>query len=173
MKSSTRQATEAEEKIIFRVLGVLFLIGSMAALVYGISEIKEGLAAKNWPTSEGKIISSGTRWQNMSTSGGSSTLIAEVVYEYRVNDRLFQGDRISMGQFGSKDADHAKQEAAQYPENSLVTVYFDPDDPSKALLEPGWGWISLISLLVGLSVLIAAIFLLRQGFRKKTRREFG
>ncbi len=160
----SKQATKEDEKKIFMVLGILFCLGALAALSYGVKTVFDSRAILQWPVTQGSVIKSDTRWQR-GTDGGSSTLIADVKYNYEVKGRRYQSDRISLGQFGSNDPDHARQQASQYPLGSLVDVHYDPDNHSQAVLELGWGWINAIAFVVGIIAFIAGIFLIRQSLR--------
>ena len=164
----TQQGSSKEQKI-FVIVGVIFILAGIIASSVGIKLFWEGYRAKNWPTADGVIISSGTRWQHP-VSGGNPTLIAEVVYQYNVDGKLFRNNRISANQFGSNSPEHAKSEARAYPEQTTVTVYYNPAEPSQSYLQPGWGWINLIALVVGIVAAMAAFFLLRQGVQNKESR---
>ena len=143
-------------------VGALFLLAGIFVAGLTTEQLIAGISAKNWPTSTAVIISSDTEWQH-GTSGGSPTLIAEVVYEYEVNGHSYHNNRISPNQYGSNKPSHAQREAAAYPVNSSVFVYYNPDDPAQSFLEPGVGWVYLIGLAVGLAVGLAGLFLLQQG----------
>ncbi len=157
------------EKLFLIIIGLVFFFAGATTLSFGVRQFQQGISGKKWPTTRGVIISSGTRWQR-SNSGGNPTLIADVVYEYEVNGQLFRNDRISAHQFGSSNSEHARKEANNYPEQTSVIVYFDPADPAQSLLKPGWGWIHLITLIVGSGVILAGFFLLQQGVKKDTTR---
>ncbi len=148
------------------VMGIVFCLVAVAALTFGAKTVFEAQAMQDWPTCPGVIIKSETRWQR-GTDGGSSTLIADVQYRYEVEGRSYQGDRISLGQYGSNDPAHARDQAGQYPLGSLVDVHYDPDDPQRSFLETGWHWLNAIALVVGTVAMIAGIFLIRQSSRLK------
>ncbi len=160
----TKQKQKAfkRDKGMLLAVGVLFLLSGIVVAGLTTKHLITGISAKNWPTTTAVIISSGTEWQR-ATSGDSPTLIAKVVYEYEVDGYLYHNNRISPNQYGSNKPSHAQREAAAYPVNNSVFVYYNPDDPAQSFLVPGVGWIYLIGLVVGTAVGLAGLFLLQQG----------
>ena len=164
MNQDHTQINATKEQKILVFIGIIFILAGIIAASVGIMKLLQGYQAQNWPTTTGIIISSKTKLQH-SSSIGNPTLIAEVIYEYTVDGRLFRSDSVSPGQFGSSSIEHAKSEAQAYPEQSTVTVFYNPADPNQAFLKPGWGWILFIPLLVGAIVALVGYFLLLQGMR--------
>jgi hypothetical protein len=77
-------------------------------------------------------------------------------YEYTVNGRQYVGTQVNAVGFASHRA--ARRAAARYPEGQVVDVWYQPSDPSRAVLEPGvtaggviWAVVSVA--LLGLSIL--------------------
>jgi hypothetical protein len=73
-----------------------------------------------------------------------------VQYSYEVKGERYEGNRITPGlQWGGTGAEKVID---RYPVGARVTVYYDPKNPSEALLErnpPGyvlWLWVALIVL---------------------------
>lgn len=71
-----------------------------------------------------------------------------VMYQYRVNGTDYQSRKISPGmEWGGSGAPAV---VARYPTGSQVSVYYNPDNPTEALLErkaPSvmiWLWITLV-----------------------------
>ncbi len=76
-------------------------------------------------------------------------------YEHNLRLKFRCGDRIA---FGGDAANPAF--AQQYPVGRVVTVYFDPVNPSRSTLERGWQGLSLLNSIV----LIAFVVVLLGGF---------
>ena len=163
MSTLKRQKNTASEKWLLTTMGVLFLLPGIIAIVLSVQQMMSGFIARQWPETKGYIVKSGVRWQH-STSRGTPTLIADVVYEYEVDGRIYRHDRISANQFGSNKSSHARLEAQSYPVNSAVVVHYNPDQPAQSFLKTGIGWIYLIGVAVGGAVSGVGIFLLKQGF---------
>lgn len=110
--------------------------------------------SSHWSTTQGKILFSGVESQtSMDEDGTNTTFLAKVIYRYQVSDRTYENNQIAFN-CDLSTANYSRQAdlAAQYPQGSSITVYYDPDDPENAVLER-----KLFSVLV--SLLMAAVFL--------------
>jgi hypothetical protein len=77
--------------------------------------------------------------RDLSSGGGRPLRLFKpsVVYSYEVNGRGYRGDRVVLGMKVSASVPvSAKQLAAKYPVGSAVDVYYDPDSPGDAVLNP-------------------------------------
>lgn len=143
-------------------LGVLVLFGGFGA--YFLYEAYRGRqqasASQGWPTAAGQVTAAQVRQLTNYSEHGSSVAYAPAVeYAYSVLGQPFTGDRITFG----LDETHAKRAKAEevlarYPVGGTVTVHYDPNNPSDAVLEQragasAAGWIfGALFLLVGLCV---------------------
>ena len=107
--------------------GVFFAGGLFAA--YKIAdELPQALASPAWPTVEGTVTNSKVRRRP-----GKRRL--RLRYEYDVKDQTYESHKIAfMGRVFSGTATERRK---RYPSGAKVTVYYNPDDPSVAVLEPG------------------------------------
>jgi hypothetical protein len=87
-----------------------------------------------------------------------------VRYEYVVGGRTYTCDRVSFGDHSSSDAARAQAIVKRYPKGRKVTAYYDPEDPSLAVLERGTsGWtyaplgMGLLLLVIGGSLLVRTL----------------
>ncbi|MFO8049477.1 MAG: DUF3592 domain-containing protein, partial [Desulfosudaceae bacterium] len=62
---------------------------------------------------------------------------ADVSFQYTVNGRSYVSDKVSFGDYNSSSSSPIRKIVSRYPGSATVTVYFDPDDPATAILEPG------------------------------------
>lgn len=100
-------------------------------------------------------------------SGGSPNsrrLHYEIWYEYQVNGRKYRSDQITFSYRGDVDPQFARTYVRKYLLGRSVTVYYDRNDPSFAVLEPqvtGFYRAVLIApIILGLLVLAELIWLL-------------
>lgn len=143
--------------------GIAMTAAGIICFIIGRNTLKTARASKKWPAVQGKITSSGTA--QMNTLQGGPAYAASVKYEYEVDGKKYNADRISMGQYGTGGGGHAKAEAAKYPAGKTVAVHYDPQNPSQAVLEPGGAVFTSVFLLffavilapVGLLFLIASL----------------
>lgn len=153
---------------------VLLLVGGLTAWI-GWQQVATAYASNNWPVTTGVVVSSGvtTGVTSSNTTAGrstSSTTVygAAVVYKYRVNNRTFSSDQVAIGQGSSSRFSYARQISERYPRGARVMVYYSPDDPAQAVLEPGLSLKAFFTLGVGLAFLLVglvAAWLYRAGFR--------
>jgi len=96
--------------------------------------------AKRWLTAEGKVIASRVKSQvRTRPSGDFDTSDTEVEnqpfvqYEFRIASQKHIGTRIAIGE--KIPSVELKSTLARYPVGKAVTVYYDPADPKKCVLE--------------------------------------
>jgi hypothetical protein len=72
--------------------------------------------------------------QSRTTKGQTtSNYIPQSSYQFQVKDQIFTGDRLGFGS-GSYGKGKANKKLTLYPQEAQVTVHYDPDDPSRAVL---------------------------------------
>jgi Protein of unknown function (DUF3592) len=85
--------------------------------------------------------------QQSSSSASAATYKTDVTYRYKVRDHDYSSERITLADFSST-AGRAQGIVNRYPDGSSVTVYYNPVDPSDAVLERGGtGGIGLLHLI--------------------------
>ncbi len=164
-----RQASPAQEKAILLVVGTIFTLAGMGVLWYGIDTVREASASKSWPTTQGIITRSEVRQQKQPSGGGSSSFIAEVSYEYKVDSLSYRNDRISRMDFGTSNRSSVREKKKKYPLGKEVVVFYNPANPLDALLEPGWGWIQAIPLGLGAAFSLAGLSMLWRWLGRMSR----
>ena len=88
----------------------------------------------NWPTVEGKIITSAIE-EHKSKRTGRITYEAVVCYEYKVNNVLHYGNTVSYNDRLSKIVKYNTDIVNKYPKGSIVTIHYNPNKPHVAVLE--------------------------------------
>jgi hypothetical protein len=104
-----------------------------------------------WPTA---------RWDETTGTVTASSLIqvndgpdeAEIAYEYRVAGRRYTGSRVGYLRFVSQRA--AYRFLNDHPAGSAIAVYFDPRDPSSAVLQRGGVGTGVIMVAIGIALLL-------------------
>lgn len=142
---------------------LFFTVGGLVAVYFGYQMYEDSIASETWPVVSGTIISSGV--VEIEDDEGTSYK-PQVIYEYVANDSNIEGHRITFGQMSYSNYQYAQAIADQYPVGQPVEVHYDPDNPDKAVLEPGVqssAWIimgfgdffALMGLILALVALIA------------------
>ena len=129
--------------------------GNLAAamLLFGVSAVGAGTwgLTRAWPTS---------RWPSTTGVVTASSLIqvsdgpdeAAIAYQYHVAGRPYSGTRIGYLRFSSERMAHVFVNA--HPAGSAIAVYFDPRDPSNAVLQRGGVRTGVIMVTIGIVLLV-------------------
>ena len=137
------------------LLGIAELALGVGALAYSGWIVAEGVAAARWPTVPGRITEArvervlGDKW-------GGHRWEPRVAYSYQVNDQSYTGSRLSFSD-ESTYKDWAIAKTGRYVVGTSVAVRYNPTDPARSVLEPGFRWGSLTVGVVGLLFLAAAL----------------
>lgn len=142
--------------IIIGVIGfsILLVDGILLGIIF--STLRGVANAANWSSTMGTVTYSAIQSR---LSGDSTADYPVVHYTYQVMGQMLQGKNIMPGPEAGGVG--AKKVVARYPIGTQVTVYYDPNNPSDAVLERGtpghvkWLWITII---------LVDIFLFALGF---------
>jgi hypothetical protein len=128
------------------------------------SLIKHHYARSHFASTQGVVISSRVKYSE--GSEGGSTASPRIKYRYTVADKEYLGDRYDFAGGSSSDDSYAQKAVNENPPGKHVTVYYNPDKPSVAILHlaaPGISYFLLLFLqpflLVGLGLIGACVYL--------------
>lgn len=117
----------------------LLFIGLGVFLIYRTQQgKKKAQLSQSWPATQGQITDSHvSRSVDTDSEGATSTMYsARVEYSYQVGGQVYSGHNIGFGFTPSySNQSKAQVTAARYSVGSTVTVYYDPSNPSEAVLE--------------------------------------
>ena len=118
-----------------RLFSSIFILVGGSIIFFGLKTLKTANDSTHWPTVAGKVTSSSV----ISKHGdkGGVTYKAEVLYEYHARGQTQLSNEVAYGGYGSSNPSHAQTTVNHYPKGKRVTVHYSPDDPTKAVLEPG------------------------------------
>ncbi len=104
----------------------------------------------DWPSTKGKVVKA--EMEVSSDLQYGTTYGADVVFKYHVDDRDYVGNKVSFDQYGSGDSSHVRGILNRYPVGSEVDVFYNPENPALAVLEPGlqYGWGIYLPFIVGI-----------------------
>jgi len=104
--------------------------------------IRKGEQTRRWPSTLGVIEASTV--QTSQDAEGNTLYSPYVLYRYEVNGQVFHADAITIGSsVESSFRSWAERTVRRYPKGKQVKVYYSPEDPKQAVLEPGvplWVW---------------------------------
>ena len=144
------------------------IVGGIGLLDMGLKNLEQARASTTWPTAAGHIVSAKLIEHDETNDEGEDTTYysTQVSYAYAVNGISYTGQRISFGSGSGVPGDPhpAQSTITLYPPGTAVTVYYDPENPQEALLEPGenpivWGSLWLAGAdgiaVIGLLLIVA------------------
>ena len=119
-------------RLIFLIIGVFGILFFLVSLPASIAELRTANQALHWPTVKGEVVVSNI--VSGSTGGKSLHVRANVRYRYTVKEKDYISgniDSVGYAQAGI-DINYVKK----YPKGKQVSIYYNPDNPAQAILEP-------------------------------------
>ncbi|MET1078642.1 MAG: DUF3592 domain-containing protein [Pseudomonas sp.] len=109
----------------------------------GWNQYMEYRAAKNWPSVNGTINGirveshTNTRSNDNGLRRTETRYEVKARYQYEVKGMHYTGHRISLNSSTHSYSSRSSAEStlAQYPVGKVVTVYYNPEQPDKSLLQ--------------------------------------
>jgi Protein of unknown function (DUF3592) len=152
------------KKLIETTIGVLagiaFLAAAAAIFVWDVGKLRQAHDSQAWPQATGIVTRS-------FVDDRRSEQRPHVEYTYSVAGNLYTSGQISFDIF-DKPGGEGRIETimARYPTGLSVTVYYDPDAPATAILEPGVYSPFLLPLLFGSIFLFGGARVLWMAYRQ-------
>lgn len=139
-------------------VGVIFALAGLFAGYRAVMDWRRFRKSQGWVPAAGRILYSNVFVQ--SGTPGDRSYQVSIAYTYQVMGQSYQGNQLAFGSEGTGYSTRSAAEnvAARYPAGSEVTIYYDPEDPVKAVLErkynPVGATLSVIFGLAGLGMII-------------------
>jgi hypothetical protein len=125
------------------------LMGVYGLGLFGYRLLFDASSAR-WPTTEGTVT--GSAISVTYDSEGSPTYEVTVAYEYRVDDMVYHGERVSAVRTIKRGSREAAEDALlAYQPGSAVIVSYHPRNPQQAALETGVRWMSWLGVNLSLA----------------------
>ena len=154
-------------------LGLLFVGGGVFMIYLGRQSQKKADASQNWPSVNGTIqdVKAAKNYHSGADDDiNVDTYSPKLRYSYTVEGAGYSSDRIAFGYGKTFNSESAALASLQkYSRGSVVTVYYNPENPNEAVLERRnvrqvWGLVGGILLIVlGLcsscSMILTGVFL--------------
>ncbi len=118
-----------------RFVGLMGLgLLSLWLLLHLSSNFYFSVASANWPRATARVVSSGVY---ATGAGAGATFSPQVKYEFETAGKSYQSNNIRYLLRTFYNADSATEVQSSYPVGRMVSVAYDPEDPSRSVLEPG------------------------------------
>lgn len=135
---------------VLSVIAVVLGVAGLGVLVWGFLRMRQTARTKDWPTTQGTVRSSTVTSREAPPMRQESSYDddapkpkpqvlyrPQVEYTYTVDGHTYTGTALGRDVVEVSSKEHAAEHAARYRPRAPVTVFYDPADPSQALLEPG------------------------------------
>jgi len=133
--------------------GIILMLGGMAMIVRWVYLMYRAIHSKNWPSNFGTITSSEI------VRVGRSSWLPKITYKYSANEEEFEGKRIRLSSSSCSMQCLAQKVLDNYPLNSPVSVFYNPNNPKDSVLSPGVTMRILELLLGGVMMIAGGYFL--------------
>ena len=122
---------------------VMVLASGAGLAIYGVILRDRGQNTLQWPTVRGKVYASRVV-EELSRDGDNDTMYRpEVRYEYIVDGKEFAAKRLGLEEKSASWRSYADGVVARFPIGREVEIFYNPENPGDALLEPAdavkWG----------------------------------
>lgn len=118
---------------LFTAFAVVFEFSYYSRLAPKVSEQR---ASASWPGVQGTVVSA--KVVERRRRGGPSFRPA-IEYDYTINGTAHRSDRYRVIDNWRKTS-QAADIVARHPPGAAITVYYNPSDPTRAVLSPGGAW---------------------------------
>jgi len=136
---------------------ILFVGGLMAYQHLTKPIAREAEASKKWPTVQGSVISS--KLSLRKDNEGKTMYAPDINYTYSVDGKEYTGTNIRTIDGSTSMKQSVKKQLEKYAKGTSVKVYYDPEFPDSAVLEPGTGFLFGILLKLPLLFYIVSILM--------------
>ncbi len=133
----------------YAVILSLFLLGGLLATVRGLMIILKARKTRHWPCVEGII-------EESRLSSDNHDLLPHILFRYTIR----QSDYKRTMEFPvdiTPSQEFSTSYVQKYPVGARVQVYYNPNNPQNATLEPGLGKGDWLIFVIGLGMLFFGI----------------
>jgi hypothetical protein len=153
---------------------VWFLLGiGGVTICWAAYNLWFGAASKAWPSVPGVVEASKVTWCGTTKNSIHTEFTAIIRYRYTVHNQMLTGSRISYGDSISTSRSEAHAIVGRYPPERPVTVYYQPGNPARCVLEPGMQLGNWIFFLFGAVFFTAGLLLIWATRPKEWESHYG
>lgn len=134
-------------------MGLLGLYGEMRS-------VREAMASRRWRQTDGIIRGSQIAPESTAPAVDqlvTNTCLVPVTYDYEVDGENFTGNRIFLTHFSTSHQPTMRSILAPYAEGARVVVFYDPADPVRSVLQPGFHWPTWLALAGGFFLILFGV----------------
>jgi len=161
-KIPKRAETVPKPKIHHPVIAAILLISGVLMLTLGVIFLPATLKSSSWPSTEGRITSyrleTGIRGKHI-----KSQYAIALDYKYRVGEKEYEGREFSHASSTIGSLHNSEQDAiheylhdprySKWQRGERVPVFYDPENPSEAVLKTGTSGYAWGVTIIGMAVI--------------------
>jgi len=147
---------------------IVYLALIAGALYFTFVTVPERLNSNDWPQVTGEVTKSEVTQRTRRHKNGKTIKVysAKVHYQYTTDGKPYNNQSVMLA-----DRQEANIQAAiekQYPVGKKFNVYYNPENPSDAVLEPG---LTTDHIITGLFLLVSIFAMAFALYRNAARRK--
>ena len=112
----------------------MIVIGAGLALILSRTLLADAADSETWPSVTGTVVTSEVETNR---SGDGNSYSARIIYDYTVDGETYRAGKVTVMDGSSSRSAPARDLVEQYPVGSAVEVFYNPDVPEDAILQPG------------------------------------
>jgi len=155
-------------RILLVPLGAAFLVIGFLFTFDNLSYIAQHDDSVTWRSVQGRVIKS--KQTDAYVADVRFCPKPDIEYEFYVDDTQFRSRRISFSKMVSCDREYTRRILLEYPASKAVSVFYNPSDPSQAVLKKDglsgayWGAaLGLVFALIGGTLVYGLLVKLSSG----------
>lgn len=119
--------------------GALGLVIALPLLLQGCWNMLQAFRSTSWPSTDGVVISSGTKHSETRAGRRSSgtAVAANIQYSYQVDGVTYHNDTVRLGNVYASDLFGIASATVKRHPAGPETIYYDAQNPGISVLEPG------------------------------------
>ena len=166
--SVRRLGTPRVKKLLVAVVLVLFgcpfmTVGSLSL----VRHVRERSESKSYVPVSARVLYSDMYSFRSGGRHPHTSYSVRVGYEYTIDGKKYESDRLAISQISSNNYDHQRHLASRYKKGDAVTAYVSPDDPRKSLLEKSGGLGDIVAMafmglfgVVGFAMIVGGLWMM-------------
>jgi len=146
-------------------ISLVFMAIGGGLLFYARNVARKAQQSLSWPATEGVISHAAVlfRTRDSAQANNAADYRADIAYRFKVKGRDYTSSQITLMDYSSSSSANAEGIVTRYPDGSTVKVFYNPQDPSESVLEPGPTRGILILQLIGGLFAVAGAFIFIMG----------
>jgi hypothetical protein len=137
------------------LFGAFMVALGLILLLVGLVTLRDTFVSLRWPRATGQVVSSEVRREERLE--GQIVFRPEVAYTYACGGGTLTGRKIAFAEKLYHSEAAAQKAIERYPTGMVVTVRYDPDFPTEAVIERKGALAGIILLLLGAAMIAAPL----------------